>query len=78
MRLLVPCFESWVVRSTSGRFACKEGSARQPEGKVNSVSCAVIGFAASLVEELLYRDVLRKALSLIQTLDLVAFTKRSD
>ena len=24
MCLLVPCFESWVVRSTSGRFACKE------------------------------------------------------
>ena len=24
MRFLVPCFESWVVRSTSGRFACKE------------------------------------------------------
>ena len=24
MRLLVPCFESWIIRSTSGRFACKE------------------------------------------------------
>ena len=63
----IPCFESWVVRSTSGRFACK-----------NSVFCATLVFAAWLVQELLYQDVLRKALGLVQSSNLFAFTKRSD
>ena len=65
MRLLVLCFESWEIRSTSGRFACKElrvlCSARlcrlaRPSNRL----------VASFIEELLYRDVLRKALSLVQ------------
>lgn len=35
-------------------------------------------FATWLVQELLYRDVLQKALSLSQTFELVTFTKRRD
>jgi hypothetical protein len=37
--------------------------------------CAALGFAAWLVQEILYRDILQKALSHGQTLELVRFYK---
>ena len=55
MRLPVPLDESRIGRSSSARLP-----------KQDSMLCAALGFAALLVKELLYRDVLREALGLVQ------------
>ena len=58
MRFLVPFLKSRIVRSSSARLL--------PKGRKNSMLCAALGFAAWLVQELLYRDVLWEALGLVQ------------
>ena len=43
--------------------------------EIDSMLCAALGSSAWLVQEFLYRDILRKALSLDRTLGFAAFTK---
>ncbi len=42
--------------------------------EIDSMLCAALGFAAWLVQEFLYRDILRKALSLDRTLGFAAYS----
>ena len=74
MRLPVPIIENREVRSTSGRFACKELHALY-SARLCRLARPSNRLVASFIEELLYRDVLRKAFSLVQTLELVRFYK---
>ena len=67
MRLFVPLVESRIVRSAMPLCLQRTPSFR-----------TALGIAAWLVQDLLYRDVLRESLGFGRTLAFAAFTKRSD